>query len=371
MAKTAPRRSQILVRLTAVITAATLTACSVPASLAGSTHIAPTDHVPTTVTDGPYTLLQEPEAGYRPIADLISHATTSVAITMYQLADNSIEQALIDAHTRGVTVTIVLDTAWHGRTVNQPAYDRLTAAGIAVTWAPAGTIVHEKAIAIDDSTAIVSTANLTSRYYATSRDAMIETTNPADVTAIAATIHSDAEAAASGRLSRAAPAPNLIWSPAARAAFIQMINAAQHTLDLTSEEFKDRPVQLAVARAAQRGVTCRMVLNSDAATTAAVSAVEQAGCSVHALPKSSKGLYMHEKIILTDASIPDHATVVIGSQNISTRSLTQNRELSIKLDTTTAPRIVAACEAQFAADYNSASTTAGAVDAPQNRSGAH
>jgi cardiolipin synthase len=233
MAKPAPRRSRILVWLTAVTTAATLTACSGPASLAGSIHTTPTGHVAATVADGAYTLLQEPQAGYRPITDLISHATTSVAITMNQLADNSIEQALIDSHNRGVTVTIVLDTAWHGRTVNQPAHDRLAAAGIAVTWAPAGTIVHEKAIAIDDSTAIVSTANLTSRYYATSRDAMIETTNPADVTAIAATIHSDYAAAGTGRHSHATPAPNLIWSPAARADFIQTINAAQHTLDLT------------------------------------------------------------------------------------------------------------------------------------------
>lgn len=352
--KAATRLSRILLWLTAVGAAAALAAgCGYPTSLAGST--AGGGAVTAAISDGPYTLLQEPQAGYGAITQLITHATTSVAITMYELADRDVEQALIDARSRGVAVTVVLDAAWHGRTVNQAAYDRLTAAGLNITWAPAGTIVHEKAIVIDDSTAIVSTANLQSRYYTTSRDALIKTTDPTAVSAIGATIHGDFAAAGTGRLSQARPAPSLIWSPAARAAFIQTITAAQHSVDLTSEEFKDRAVQIAVTHAVQRGVACRMVLNSDAATTAAVSAVEQAGCSVHVLPKSVTGLYMHEKAIITDAQTPAQATLVIGSQNISTRSLTQNRELSIKLDSRAAPNIVAACEAQFAEDYNKTS----------------
>lgn len=351
----ATQRSRILLWLTTVGAAAILSGCGLPTTLAGSTTA--DGAVAATVSDGPYTLLQEPQAGYGSITQLIARATKSVAITMYELADHDVEQALIDARVRGVTVTIVLDAAWHGRTVNQPAYDRLNTAGLNVTWAPAGTIVHEKAIVIDDSTAIVSTANLQSRYYATSRDALIKTTNPVEVSAIAATIHGDYAAAGTGRLSPARTAPNLIWSPAARAAFIQTITAAQHSIDLTSEEFKDHPVQIAVTQAVQRGVACRMVLNSDATTAAAVAAVQQAGCSVHVLPKTAKGLYMHEKVIITDAQTPGRATMLIGSQNISTRSLTQNRELSIKLDSHTAPKIIAACEAQFTDDYNKTSAS--------------
>lgn len=338
-----------LCRLWLIATAMMTAACTLPASLAGS----PPAAVAGIVTDGAYTLFQEPQAGYRPVVDMISHARSSVSMTMYELADDAVEQALLEAQRRGATVTVVFDAAWHGRRTNQPAYDRLKDAGINVVWAPSGTIAHEKAVATDDSTAIVSTANLTSRYYGTGRDAMIETTDPADVAAIATTIGNDAAAAGTGQLSRAVAAPHLVWSPASREAFIETISAARSTLDITSEEFKDRPVQIAVAHAAQRGVTCRLVLNSDAATSAAVSAVEHAGCVVHVLPRSTKGLYMHEKVIIVDAQIPGRAAVLIGSQNISTRSLTENRELSIKLDSTTAPNIVAACATQFSADYNS------------------
>jgi phosphatidylserine/phosphatidylglycerophosphate/cardiolipin synthase-like enzyme len=83
-----------------------------------------------------------------------------------------------------------------------------------------------------------------------------------------------------------------------------------------------------------------------------VNQVKEAGCAVHVLPKSSTGLYMHEKIALTDGD-----SLIIGSQNLSTKSLTENRELSVQLDKTVAPHIVAAVQDQFAADFNRASPT--------------
>ncbi len=259
----------------------------------------------------------------------------------------------ISDRNRGLDVTVILDAAFHGRNANQAAYDHLSAAGVNVAWAPEGIIVHEKALAVDDSEAVVSTANFYSKYYTTSRDAMIATTDPADVAAITATVKSDYAAASTGHLSKATTAPNLIWSPAARAQFLQTIDAAHHDIDLTSEEFKEHTIAIAVTKAVQRGVTCRMVLNSDAADTPEAKSVKQAGCSIHVIPKSTKGLYMHEKVIITDAGVPGQTTVILGSQNIGTRSLLQNRELSIKLDSTKAPKIIAAIENQFNADYNS------------------
>jgi hypothetical protein len=52
-------------------------------------------------------------------------------------------------------------------------------------------IYHQKTITIDDTTAAVGTGNLTQRFYPSSRDAYVLTTNPADVTAIAATFDTD------------------------------------------------------------------------------------------------------------------------------------------------------------------------------------
>jgi phosphatidylserine/phosphatidylglycerophosphate/cardiolipin synthase-like enzyme len=58
---------------------------------------------------------------------------------------------------------------------------------------------------------------------------------------------------------------------------------------------------------------------------------------------------MHEKILLTD-----NTNLIIGSQNLSTTSLLENRELSLSLDNGTAPGVVAAVASTFDADYAAA-----------------
>jgi phosphatidylserine/phosphatidylglycerophosphate/cardiolipin synthase-like enzyme len=63
------------------------------------------------------------------------------------------------------------------------------------------------------------------------------------------------------------------------------------------------------------------------ARTNAIQELITAGCSVHLIPDDNEHLYMHEKILLVD-----DITLIIGSQNLSTASLLENRELSLKLD---------------------------------------
>lgn len=345
-----PRQIRLGVAALALATATTLTGCGgLPA---GAAHGRAGNTMPA---DGQYSLIQEPQDTYAPITALIDSAAKSVRMTMYLLADPAIEKALIDAHRqRGVATTVVLDRAFHGQHANQAAYDALRAGGVNVAWAPAGTIVHEKALVIDDKTAVVSTGNLDAHYYATARDAAVVTTVPTQVAAIAATIDADYAQAAAGQLSRAVDAAGLVWSPAARAVFVRAISGARRSVDITTEEFKDRAAAAAVSQAARRGVACRIVLNADAAATAAVSDVEHAGCVVHTFATKPGGLYVHEKALVTDGF-----SVLIGSHNLSTMSLTENRELSLRIDAGDAPNVVAAVRAQFDADFAEGSAPTG------------
>lgn len=306
-----------------------------------------TPHVHAADTD--YRLVQEPEAGYNPIVGLITSASRAVHITMYELTDPAAITALVDAHHRGVDTKVILDAAFHGRTTNAATFQQLSAAGVDVRWGPNGVIYHQKTITVDDTTTAVGTGNLTPKYYPTSRDAWVIETNPIDVSALAATFDADYTAAPSGRPPEATAAPNLIWSPAARALFLQHIDHATHSIDVTSEELKDRAVVSALDKAAQRGVTCRIVLTENPAWAHAVSEVSSAGCSVHQFPDTTAALYMHEKILLTD-----NTDLIIGSQNLSTTGLVENRELSLTLDTTTAPALIAAVETTFNTDYAAA-----------------
>ena len=299
--------------------------------------------------DRAYQLIQQPDAGYSSIVGLISGATRSVRMTMYELTDPAAINALIDAHRRGVDTKVILDAAFHGHKTNAEAFQELSDAGVDVKWAPNGVIYHQKTITVDDTTAAVGTGNLTPQYYSTSRDAWVLDTNPTDVAAIAATFDTDYTAPPSGRPPEATPAPNLIWSPTARASFLQHIDQAVQSVDITSEELKDRAVLSALDKAARRGVNCRIVLTENPAWANAVAEVSAAGCSVHQFPDTGTGLYIHEKIILTD-----NTKLIIGSQNLTTTSLLENRELSLALDTETAPDVVAAVESTFDADYAAA-----------------
>ena len=299
--------------------------------------------------DRAYQLIQQPDAGYSSIVGLISGATRSVRMTMYELTDPAAINALIDAHRRGVDTKVILDAAFHGHKTNAEAFQELSDAAVDVKWAPNGVIYHQKTITVDDTTAAVGTGNLTPQYYSTSRDAWVLDTNPTDVAAIAATFDTDYTAPPSGRPPEATPAANLIWSPTARASFLQHIDQAVQSVDITSEELKDRAVLSALDKAARRGVNCRIVLTENPAWAKAVAEVSAAGCSVHQFPDTGTGLYIHEKIILTD-----NTKLIIGSQNLTTTSLLENRELSLALDTATAPDVVAAVESTFDADYAAA-----------------
>jgi cardiolipin synthase A/B len=67
------------------------------------------------------------------------------------------------------------------------------------------------------------------------------------------------------------------------------------------------------------------------------------------LPPTKTGLYMREKLLLTDDT-----ALIVGSQNLSTASLLENRELSLTLDTSIAPTVIAAEARTFDTDYTAA-----------------
>jgi cardiolipin synthase A/B len=304
---------------------------------------------PAHAADASYQLIQEPDAGYSRIIGLISAATRSVRMTMYELTDPAAINALIDAHHRGLDTRVILDAAFRGRGTNTDAFHQLSDAGVGVKWAPNGVIYHQKTITVDDATSAVGTGNLELQYYSTSRDAWVIDTNPTDVAAIAATFDTDYNSPSSGRPPEATPAPNLIWSPMARASFLQHIDHATRSIDLTNQELKDRAVVAALDKAAGRGVRCRIVMTENPAWTKAIDEVSAAGCSVHLFPNTESGLYIHEKMLLTDGT-----SLIIGSQNLSTTSLVENRELSLALDTAIAPDLIAAVASTFDADYAAA-----------------
>ncbi|MGO9197356.1 MAG: phospholipase D-like domain-containing protein [Acidimicrobiales bacterium] len=287
--------------------------------------------------------MTEPTDGMQPIYSLMSGARHRLDMTMYELADPQAVEILEADASRGVKVRVILDEDYSGASVNAAAYSELRSHGVGVHWAPAGTIFHQKTITVDDHTSAVMTLNLTSQYYATSRDFAVVTTDPADVVAIEQVFGRDWTDTGSPQ---AGPkGTNLVWSPGAEAPILAVIQSAQHSLLVENEEMDDSDVVDALAAAARRGVSVHVVMTYSSSWTSAFDSLVGAGVMVSTYP-SDATLYIHAKVIVADGR-----TAFVGSQNFSESSLAYNRELGI---ITSDPTLVGAIARTVASDFDGA-----------------
>ena len=204
-------------------------------------------------------LLIEPGSGIGPIYKLITGARSSVDLTMYELADPTAEADLAADAARGVDVRVILDQHLE-KSANTAAYDYLTARGVHVRWAPAGTTYHQKTLTVDDATSVIMTLNLVAQDYPGTRDFAVIDTGRADVAAIVATFNADF----AGRAITPPDGADLVWSPTnAKASVLSVIDGATHTLAVEDEEMDDPAVTAALAAAARRGVDVTITMTAD------------------------------------------------------------------------------------------------------------
>jgi cardiolipin synthase len=296
----------------------------------------------TTVRRDGLSLITEPGPGDRPFIALIDSARQRIEVTMYELTDQRVEQALVAAASRGVHVAVLLDDGQYGagQPLNDGAYDYLAAHGVSVAWAPAYfALTHQKSILIDRRVAAIMTLNLTPVDYASSRDFAVLDYRPADVAAVAQTFSADLHRQ---QITPGAGSGDLVWSPGAQTPIGVLIAHARHSLEIESEEMDDPAITGELCQAARRGVHVQVLMTYQAAWREALDYLAGCGAQVHTYPESA-ALYIHSKLIRVDGR-----TVFIGSQNFSRQSLTYNRELGI---ITHSPVIAASTGDTFKADF--------------------
>ena len=291
---------------------------------------------------GGLSLITEPGAGDRPFIALIDSARRSVRMTMYELEDQRVEQALAVVASRGVHVIVLLDPGRYGagRPGNQAAYNYLRAHDVTVAWAPAYfALVHQKSILIDQRTAVIMTLNLTPAYYSSSRDFAVLDRRPADVDAIARAFDADMR----GRqVTPGAGSGDLVWSPGAQTEITALTAGARRSLDIETEEMRDSAETHQLCQDARNDVRVRVLMTYQPAWRAALPYLARCGAQVRTYAASA-ALYIHAKMIGIDQRL-----VFLGSQNLSRQSLLYNRELGI---ITQSPQIVASVGRTFSSDF--------------------
>ena len=283
-----------------------------------------------------------PDDGENAIYNFVNSATSSVDVTIYELNDVTLENDLVAREKAGATVRVILDQAQ--KSYNTAAYNLLTAGGVGVVWSStAFTYTHQKTITVNNDESYVSSGNFDNTYYATSRDFGVFDTDANDVAAIVAVFNADYAHTSI----TPSDGDDLVWSPTdSQTQLLALINGAQHTLDIEQEEFSDTTLVNAIVADENRGVTVRVVVEDPSDYTSELNEVTAAGGKVTGY-SSSTGFYIHAKTVIADYG-DSTAKAFVGSENFSSNSLNDNRELGI---VTTNSSIVSGLETTFDGDF--------------------
>jgi cardiolipin synthase len=134
---------------------------------------------------------------------------------------------------------------------------------------------------------------------------------------------------------------NIVLSPVNSSSdFTDLINSAQGSLKIEAEEMNDSSVEQAIVNARSRGVNVQVILPNDSSNSAGISTLDNGGVSV----SKDTQYYMHAKMMVVDGT-----KAFVGSENISTTSLTKNRELGILISDTS---VISTLQSTFQSDLN-------------------
>jgi len=141
---------------------------------------------------------------------------------------------------------------------------------------------------------------------------------------------------------------DLVWSPTdSQDKLLGLINGATSSLRIYSEEMGDTTIENALIKAAKRGVDVQVCgENESGEYDSAYAKLARAGIHI-SYYSSSTGFYIHGKVIEADYGT-SHAKVFIGSENFSSTSLNDNRELGLIISS---HAVLTAIASTFAADF--------------------
>ena len=286
----------------------------------------------------------EPAAGETPILNAINNAQSSIDLEMYLLTDQNVISALEKAAENGITVRVMLEAHPYGGGSPTSTLQALSNAGAQTEVSnPAFALTHEKGMVIDDKTAYIMTSNFTRSALGgssstTNREYGIIDSSATDVKTVLAVFNADWARSSYPSVSDS----DIVLSPVnSRSDFTALINKAKSSLLIEAEEMQDSSVEQAIVNAEARGVAVQVILPSDdSSNSSGITTLDNGGVCV----REDAQYYMHAKIIVVDGT-----EAFVGSENISTSSLDDNREMGILLSNKT---VLSTLQSTFQTDWS-------------------
>jgi cardiolipin synthase A/B len=273
-------------------------------------------------------LIVEPEDGLRPVHEFIESAQTALLVKQFTFTEPDLIQAVIERHTAGVDVRVMLNPARSGGDrANDETFEAFESAGVAVQWcSPKFYVTHEKSIVVDGVTALVATFNLCTKYFTATRDYGVFTDDPRHVQQVIEVFDADWEQ----QDWTPSAYDGLLWSNSnSRLHMARFIDSAEHRLDVQHPKYVDAVILERLLAATDRGVHVRVLCGGAHGisewdmldTFASLRTLRRFGVKVH----KQKNLRVHAKLL-----IADDARALVGSMNIDRSAFELRRELGIE-----------------------------------------
>ena len=359
---TQPRRGFAVALVSALLISLGLTGCGTPSSqgttpnavtstkVSIATSSAPTDPSTPSSQAPNQQLIVEPQASEAPYLNVVDHAQKTIDVEAYLVTNTDFVRALKAAAARGVKVkVIVAGDPYRDSSAVAQERSEFAGSGVAFQIAPkrfeGGWVYdHAKFLVADAGTntgvGILGSSNID---YAGlgggNRECDVLTKDPSTVSALAAVFYADWTSGHAPAFARQV----LVLSPGAEQAIIGLINSARASIDIETEEFSyGSGVMQALEGALKRNVKVQIVVPSSISSydMQNLDTLSRDGAQVVRLSSP----YPHAKLIIVDGQ-----TAFLGSQNFSSTSLGENREVGIELHGS----VINPLRQQFSADFAS------------------
>ncbi len=287
-------------------------------------------------------LFVEPEDGRKPLLEVLNLAQKEILAEAYLLSDPDVKLYLEEADRRGADVRVILEQhPFGGGNINNDSKTELENNGVLVRWSsPDFALTHEKTVIVDGKIVCILNMNLTKTAFTKNREYNACDENPAEVSEAKRIFLADWD-----RKDYSPIEANLVVSPNnSRGKLVALIKAAEKSLDVEMEVLEDdQIINLLAERSGQIPVRIILPPISKVDTNQkAVDGLRAAGTKVRVLSSP----YIHAKVIVVDGQ-----RVYLGSVNLSSQSLDQNRELGILISR---PDVVSRIAQTFEKDWDMA-----------------
>jgi phosphatidylserine/phosphatidylglycerophosphate/cardiolipin synthase-like enzyme len=263
-------------------------------------------------------LIVQPGDSFFPIVRAIDKAELDINLTVFRMDDPIIQNALVEAQTRGVRVRLLISSSARGwEAKNRNLLKHSKKAGIA-TKEPSGDSkrarYHYKVMTVDQSVAFVFTFNPTRENLHYTRDFGVQLYDPSVASEINRLFNADWNDTS---FTPDVESPLLISPFNSRKKISLLLASAEKSIHITDAKLKDPEIVRMLVDKARRGVEVQ-VLGDGRHGSELPSAIQS---------RATPRFKLHAKCTIIDGT-----RAVLGSMNLRSESLDRRREVCIVVD---------------------------------------